>query len=117
MVNQKLSRISTDRYSLLPFEHMIKSRLTNHVLDSKVFPNKQQQEFQGYLGCINASFNLYETIYHNIERLSNVFVGFFDSRKAFDTVWRKGLMIKLHELGVTGRIWRLIKVTDHQFNQ
>ena len=49
-----------------------------------------------------------QTIYHNIERLSNVFVTFLDSRKVFDTVWRKGLMIKLHELCATGRIWSLI---------
>ena len=70
-------------FSLLPymlevFEHIIKSRLTNHVLDSKDFPNKQHQGFQRYLDCINASFNLHETIYHNIERLSNAFVGFLD---------------------------------------
>jgi hypothetical protein len=75
---------------------------------SKHFPNKQQQGFQKYLGCLTASFNLQETILHNVEQGNNVYVSFLDSTKAFDTVWRNGLMLKLYELGIKGKIWSLI---------
>jgi len=86
---------------------VLKSRL-NLILHESVFPNRQQQGFQKYLGCLTASFNLHETIFHNLELCSKVFVAFLDSRKAFDTVWRIVLMYKLHKLGIEGRIWNII---------
>ena len=30
-------------------------------------------------------------------------------QKAYDTVWRDGLWLKLWDLGVKGRMWRVIK--------
>ena len=39
---------------------------------------------------------------------SNVYIGFLDTSKAFDTVWRRGLMVKLHNLGIKGQIWKVI---------
>ena len=39
---------------------------------------------------------------------NNTFVGFLDTSQAFDTVWRKDLMYKLHKLGITGKMWTLI---------
>ena len=34
---------------------------------------------------------------------------FLDVRKAYDTVWRDGLSVKLWDMGVKGRMWRVIK--------
>lgn len=39
---------------------------------------------------------------------SIVYTAFLDSRKAFDTLWRKALMYKLFNLNVKGRAWSLI---------
>ena len=36
------------------------------------------------------------------------FVAFLDFRKAFDTVWREGLLLAAWNSGLRGRIWRLI---------
>ena len=30
-------------------------------------------------------------------------------RKLYDTVWRNGLWVKMWELGVRGKMWRVIK--------
>lgn len=49
-----------------------------------------------------------ETILHYTEQGNNVNVSFLDSSKAFDTVWSEGLMFKLYNIGVTGKIWTLI---------
>ena len=89
------------------FEKVLYNRIFKHVL-KKDFPNIQQQGFQKELGCLTASFNIHETIFHNLELGSNVYVCFLDTSKAFDTVWRPGLMIKLHELGITGKLWSII---------
>lgn len=59
-------------------------------------------------GDLTAAFNLQETILHNTEQGNNVYVSFLDSSKAFDTVWREGLMFQLYNIGVIGKIWTLI---------
>lgn len=107
---------SPDSYrpiALLPcfmklFEKILIQRTRLHILTSIQFPNPQQQGFQPSLGSIAASFNLQETIFHNVEHGSAVYVALLDTQKAFDTVWRHGIMYKLHHLGVIGYLWTLI---------
>lgn len=36
------------------------------------------------------------------------YVFFLDVKKAYDTVWRNGLLFKLHALGIRGRMYRLL---------
>lgn len=33
---------------------------------------------------------------------------FFDLEKAYDMLWREGLLIKIHKLGIRGRMYRWI---------
>ena len=91
---------------LKTFEYILKSRI--EIAIDRQFPNDQQQGFQTSLGCLTASFNAQETILHNIENGSNVYSCFLDTSKAFDTVWRHGLLVKLYDLGVNGPLWSLI---------
>ena len=37
------------------------------------------------------------------------FVAYFDVAKAFDSVWMDGLFKQLYDLGITGRLWRILK--------
>lgn len=90
------------------FENIIKDRVLQYVLNRTSFPSTQQQGFQKSLSCLTASFNLHESIFHNLEMCSKVYVAFLDSRKAFDTVWRIALMYKLFQLGIKGKLWVLI---------
>ena len=36
------------------------------------------------------------------------YVFFLDVQKAYDTVWRKGLLYKLHKLGIRGKMYKLL---------
>ena len=60
------------------------------------------------MGSITASFNLQETIAHNIELGSNCYVAFLDAAKAFDNVWHEGLFLKLFEYGIKGKTQNII---------
>ena len=43
------------------------------------------------------------------DKLNKIFVGFVDFRKAFDSIWRKGLYYKLLKNNINGNIYYLIK--------
>jgi hypothetical protein len=40
------------------------------------------------------------------------FSTFIDARKAFDTVWREGNYVRLHDLGVRGKMWRQLQAMN-----
>ena len=91
------------------YEKVINSRIQKWlILENIKFPNQQQQGFQKNKGCINASFNIHETIYYNLEQGSNVYVAFADIQKAFDTVLHKGLIYLVKKLGIKGKILQSI---------
>lgn len=69
----------------------------------------QQQGFQSRLGCETVSFNLLETIHHNIEQGNKVYGGFIDLHKAFESVNHDCLFFKLKQLGINGKILDVIK--------
>lgn len=100
--------------SLLPvlyklFEKLIYGRVQQWLSETHMqFPNKQQQGFQKQKSCTTVSFNLHETLYYNLELHSKVYASFLDIRKAFDTVWQKGLMMKLQQLGIDKHLLNVI---------
>ena len=52
-----------------------------------------------------------KTVYASRKKKSGNFLyaAFIDFRKAFDSVWRKGLLFKLQNIGVTGNFYNIIK--------
>lgn len=88
------------------FEKLVDDRIRHFLSDNLV--SKQQQGFQKILGCTTAAFNLQETIYHNIELNNTVYTAFLDTQKAFDTVWHSGMLYKIYNKGITGKLWRVI---------
>lgn len=101
--------------SLIPcfckiFEKVLLNRIDKQLESIQPpFPNSQQHGFRKQLSCTTAAFNLQETIFHQIERNSHVYVAFLDQKSAFDCIWHDGLFIKLGLLGITGKILRLIR--------
>ena len=61
-------------------------------------------------GCSSLSTTLLlrETIAHNLDRGSSVYVCLLDARKAFDSVWYPGLFFKLNLLGCNINLWRVL---------
>lgn len=102
------SKSDPDSYraiSLLPvmyklFEKVVHENLVQGLKQNiSSFPNIQQQGYQKQLGPITASFNLHEAIFHSMECNATTFVACLDIKKAFDTVWHKGMLHKLNQLG------------------
>ena len=79
------------------------------ALDPPLSLNPLQGGFRPQLSCLHSAFILQETIQHLREHGKKAFVAFLDVRKAFDTVWHEGLLVKLHRRGIHGRLWHLIQ--------
>ena len=63
------------------------------------------------LSSLHAGYILSEMVTHSIENRSRVIVTYFDTRKAFDTLWIEGLFYKLYNHGITGKLWRILRNT------
>ncbi len=81
-----------------------------HLQWSKVHTPLDSLQGAGQEKCssIHTTLLLRESISHNIERGSTVYVALLDTAKAFDTVWTKGLFVKMYNLGMDPVIWRLL---------
>ena len=62
----------------------------------------------GFRSCIDNVYTLSELV-QGIERGKTTYAFFLDVQKAYDMVWRDCLWLKLWDMGVKGRIWRVIK--------
>jgi hypothetical protein len=94
-------------YKLL--EKIISQRIQCWIDETNVtFPCPSQHGYQRSVCSVMTSFTLQECIHYNTERGSPVFVCFLDSATAFDTVWHTGLFVKLHRLGIKGKLWSLL---------
>lgn len=44
-----------------------------------------------------------------VQSSRKAFISFLAGKKAFDTVWHKGVLVKIHQRGITGYVWQIIK--------
>lgn len=64
-----------------------------------------QGGFQRQMGCMMTTFVLQESARYCKERDSKLYACFLDTRQAFDRVWHDGLLYKLHERGISHKLW------------
>ena len=59
--------------------------------------------------CTDNVYVLNEVVQGRLKRDKVTYAFFLDVKKAYDTVWHDGLWLKLWEMGVRGKVWRIIK--------
>ena len=64
--------------------------------------------------CIDNIFTLNELIQGCLKEGKKTFSFFLHIQKAYDSVWRKALWLKLWNMGVKGKMWRVIKTENLQ---
>ena len=70
---------------------------------------KGQAWFRRKRSCIDNVYTLNEIVQGRLREGKKTYAFFLDVKKAYDTVWRDGLWVKLWGLGVRGKMWRVIK--------
>ena len=68
-----------------------------------------QAGFRLKRSCVDNIFTLNELVRGRMKEGKRTFAFSLDVQKAYDTVWRNGLWLKLWEHGVQGKMWRVIK--------
>ena len=91
------------------FTSVLQSRLLSYLEDNHKISEKQAAFRPGY-STTDHLFTLKSLInkYINVSK-GKLYVCFVDFQKAFDTVWREGLFLKLLRMGITGNFYKLIK--------
>ena len=78
-------------------------------LESDVVMNEIQSAGQPNCSCLHTSFLVQEAVAYNLNRGNSVYGTILDTRKAFDSVWIKGLLYKLWRYGINSVFWKLLK--------
>ena len=90
------------------YEKLVIFKFETHGRKKKIIVETQGAS-QESCSSLHTSWLLRETISYNVERQRAVLVSLLDIKKAFDTVWINGLLYRLYEMGVNGKLWRIIK--------
>ena len=75
--------------------------------DSRVI-SRFQGACRGGQSCVHTAILLQDTVSVALDSNQNMFVSYFGVSKAFDTVWTDGIIYKLYNMGIRGRLWRLL---------
>ena len=98
----------TSTYKL--FETVILNRIKRGVqLYNLELYHPLQNAYRERLCSLMTSFTLQETVHHFSERNSKTYCCVLDASSAFDTVWQDDLFYKLFNIGVNGRLWRVLR--------
>jgi len=85
-------------------ERVVNTRLYSYAEHNQLLDN-EQDGFRERRGTTQALLRLVEDIANGFNKSELTAAIFVDMEKAFDTVWRRGLMVKLNNLGTNGKTW------------
>ena len=89
-------------------ERILTDRLTTH-LEKHNLLNPDQAGFRKGRSTIDQIVKLKEEIIKSIKNKGYLMAVFIDFEKAFDLVWREGLLTKLKTMGIQGRLFTFIE--------
>lgn len=91
------------------FTYMLNKRLEKWARETGTIP-EAQAGFQAKKGCMDNLFNLLSAINIQLRQpLAKLFILFVDFRRAFDSINHQLLWMKLHNLGVSAKLVRLLR--------
>ena len=90
------------------FCKVLNNRLVQ-CLDKEGVLHEGQAGFRVIRSCMDNVYSLNEIVQGRLREGKHTYAFFLDVRKAYDTAWRDGLWVKLWDMGVKGRMWRVIK--------
>jgi len=71
---------------------------------------EEQGGFRPGRGCADQAFNLFSIVGDRLREGKPTLLCFIDIKKAYDRVWRDGLWARLADIGVKGKMWRIIRM-------
>ena len=83
-------------------------RLVRHLESAGVL-HEGQAGFRAKRRCVDNIYELSELVQGRLREGKKTYALFLDVQKAYDTVWHSGLWVKMWELGVRDKMWRVIK--------
>ena len=89
-------------------ERVVANRL-RYYLESNQLLNREQSGFRKKRGCSDHILRLQNDLKRSMWKGGGTLAVFLDLEKAFDMVWRDGLLLKLVNIGVKGRMIKWIK--------
>ena len=90
------------------FCKVLNNRLVQ-CLDKEGALHEGQAGFRVGRSCMDNVYSLNEIVQGRLREDKETYAFFLDVQKAYDTVWRDGLWVKLWEMGVKGKMWRVTK--------
>ena len=78
-------------------------------LDKEGVLHEGQAGFRINRSCMDNVYTLNEIVQGRLREDKKTYALFLDIQKAYDSVWHDGLWYKLWDMGVKGRMWRVIK--------
>ena len=88
-------------------ERIVTSRLEAY-LESNNILDKEQEGFRHFRSTTKALLTFVQSIFNGFNQEASTVAIFVDLEKAFDSVWREGLLVKLAHVGVKGKLWTWI---------
>ena len=89
-------------------ERVILNRLSSYVEGMRLIEDKQEG-FRKKHSTSNCLMRLIQDIIGNFNKGKTTIACLIDQEKAYDSVWREGLLVKLYNLGIRGKTWSWIK--------
>jgi hypothetical protein len=89
------------------YHRVLNNRLTK-VLEKNMLLHEAQNAFRVKRDCLEHALTVHTMIMARKNEGKDTFMFFGDQAQAYDTVWRDGLMFKLWQKGIRGKMFRVI---------
>jgi len=89
------------------YEKVLHDRIAAHVQRTHAIGD-EQAAFRRQRGCIDHLYVLHEIVSQRREQHKHTYLAFLDLRAAYDTTWRDGVWKRLLDVGVVGKVWRVV---------